>query len=106
MHFDYVIIYFIEILCITCVQFYFIYYAQANPNTPGTTSSGTSTANTYEITGDPQTTGSNYCLSMGAIGVAKDGSLIYNPLTSNQENAVEGDGMEAMDVCGGHSDNG
>ena len=42
---------------------------------------------------------------MGIIGIARTGVAIYNPLNSDQENAVSGSGAETFDSCDGHADN-
>ncbi|XP_048755034.2 uncharacterized protein LOC125666006 isoform X2 [Ostrea edulis] len=43
-------------------------------------------------------------LPKGPIAITKTGVAIYNPLSSTDENAVDGDGAERFDRCHGHSD--
>ncbi|XP_061182288.1 uncharacterized protein LOC133190614 [Saccostrea echinata] len=43
-------------------------------------------------------------LPKGTIAITKTGVAIYNPLTSADLNAVEGDDAEKFDRCNGHSD--
>ncbi|XP_060063950.1 uncharacterized protein LOC132544384 [Ylistrum balloti] len=43
------------------------------------------------------------CLSLGMIGIARTGVALYNPLDSQNQNAVEGPGAEILDSCDGHA---
>lgn len=43
------------------------------------------------------------CLPLGMIGITRTGVAIYNPLTGDLLNAVEGSNQETFDTCDGHS---
>ena len=47
-------------------------------------------------------TGLHGCLPKGMIGITRTGVAIYNPVTSENFNAVEGPAKETIDTCGGH----
>ena len=47
-------------------------------------------------------TGLHGCLPKNMIGITRTGVAIYNPLTRDNFNAVEGQDREIFDTCGGH----
>jgi hypothetical protein len=74
-------------------------WQMVNPNTP--------TAQNYEVNihKTPEAQSSYGCLPMGKIGITITGVALYNPLTSGNYNAVEGNNAETFDSCDGHATN-
>ncbi|XP_060068403.1 uncharacterized protein LOC132548554 [Ylistrum balloti] len=58
----------------------------------------------YTVPKDPQIGTTTGCLSMGPIGMTVTGSMIYDPLNAQGQNAVEGPTQEQFDSYGGHTD--
>ncbi|CAH1782026.1 unnamed protein product [Owenia fusiformis] len=56
----------------------------------------------YDIPKNPSIASEPTCLSMGVIGIAKNGVAIFNPFTLEGCNAVEGSGAEEFDECNAH----
>ncbi|XP_069140992.1 uncharacterized protein [Argopecten irradians] len=73
-------------------------FEQVNPNTLVTRS------DVFTVPKDPQIGATTGCLSMGPIGMAVTGSMIYDPLNAQGQNAVEGPTKEQFDSYGGHTD--
>jgi len=71
---------------------------RVNPNDP------VSKDDIYTVPKVPHVTDKPGCLAMGAIGMTITGTLIYDPLDRDGENAVEGSGRERFDQYGGHTD--
>ncbi|XP_060068613.1 uncharacterized protein LOC132548746 [Ylistrum balloti] len=74
-------------------------FERVNPNHPETRS------DVYTLPKNPTFAKSVGCLAMGPIGMTITGSMIYDPLDADGENAVEGSGRERFDHYGGHTDN-
>lgn len=74
-------------------------WQMVNPNTP--------TVQNHEINvlNTPEDQSSYGCLPMGKIGLAKTGVAMFNPLTAENYNAVEGSNAETFDSCDGHATN-
>lgn len=74
-------------------------WQMVNPNTP--------TVQNHEINvlNTPEDQSSYGCLPMGKIGLAKTGVALFNPLTAEDYNAVEGSNAETFDSCDGHATN-
>lgn len=74
-------------------------WQMVNPNTP--------TVQNHEINvlNTPEDQSSYGCLPMGKIGLAKTGVALFNPLTAESYNAVEGSNAETFDSCDGHATN-
>uniref|UniRef100_A0A8W8LUG9 Uncharacterized protein n=1 Tax=Magallana gigas TaxID=29159 RepID=A0A8W8LUG9_MAGGI len=70
-------------------------WQMVNPNTP--------TVQNHEINvlNTPEDQSSYGCLPMGKIGLAKTGVALFNPLTAESYNAVEGSKAETFDSCDG-----
>ena len=69
-----------------------------NPNT------ATAQSHNFSIPKVPKLTESPGCLPMGSIGVALNGVALYNPFTSDGNDAVTGEFREIFDDCDGHPD--
>ncbi|XP_062620261.1 uncharacterized protein LOC134281839 [Saccostrea cucullata] len=74
-------------------------WQMVNPNTPSNQNHEINVLNT------PEDQSSYGCLPMGKIGISKTGVAIFNPLTAENYNAVEGGNAETFDTCDGHATN-
>lgn len=72
-------------------------YVRVNPNDP------VAKHDVYTLPKNPTMASQPGCLSMGPIGMAITGAMIFDPLNKDGENAVEGPTAEHFDQYGGHT---